>query len=413
MPFIIFVVSRLLLFLGAFIAQKTVPYLGFFPYKELLVEYHLPSWISACANFDGIHYLLIAKQGYSQWEQAFFPLYPLLIKALTFVIPNSLVAALFISNTSFAIGLIFFQKLLKRWGLQTNTLILFLLAFPTAFFFGIIYTESLFFMLFILSLYFLYKKKYWLAGICAAFSSATRLIGIFLIIPFFFHFITDYKGTLKSFNISALRFKPVLFSPLLGLFSYMFYLWRTTGDPLFFFNSQPLFGANRSTHLIFLPQVYYRYLKILFTASHNFQWYLSFFEVGIFSVVFIVLILDLVKIVMNISSFRPASGGEKSSERSERKNSNASLDFSITSFFRNDRDVMNRLGLNIFSLINIILPTLTGTFSSIPRYTLFSFSFFLYLAQLKSRGIKIGIFVAFVTLQIILFSLFIQGYFVG
>ena len=374
MEFIIFVISRLLFFLVIFIAQKTVPYLGFFPYKELLVEYNLPSLISACANFDGIHYLLIAKQGYSQWEQAFFPLYPLLIRTLTFIIPNYLISSLIISNASLVTGLIFFRKLLEKWKMETLFPIIFLISFPTAFFFGVVYTESLFFMLFVLSLYFLHKKKYWLAGICAALSSATRLIGIFLIIPFFFSLFMEKKTQIK-------RYALFLLSPLLGLFSYMLYLRFTTGDPLFFFNSQPIFGAHRSTHFILLPQVYYRYLKILFTASHNFQWYLSLFEMSIFTLVFVVLIFDLLKNIKQLSQ-------------------------SITKTY-------TLLGLNIFSFTNLLLPTLTGTFSSVPRYALFSFSFFLYLAQLKSRSIKIGIFVAFVTLQIILFSLFIQGYFVG
>ncbi|MCX6732101.1 MAG: hypothetical protein NTV98_01000 [Candidatus Roizmanbacteria bacterium] len=94
MVFILFVVSRLLIAFGAFLAQKIVPYMGFFPYKEILIDYHLPSWISAFASFDGVHYLLIARQGYSQWEQAFFPLYPLFIRILTFIIPNYLIAAL-------------------------------------------------------------------------------------------------------------------------------------------------------------------------------------------------------------------------------------------------------------------------------------------------------------------------------
>ena len=415
MLIIYFVLSRVFLFLCSFIAQKTVPYLGFFPYKELLVEYNLPSWISALANFDGIHYLLIAKQGYSQWEQAFFPLYPLLIKIVSFIIPNYLVTALLISNICFAIGVFIFHTYLKMISVETSRRdvstyaswsLLFLLAFPTAFFFGVVYTEGLFFMLFILSLYFLYKKQYWLAGICAALSSATRLIGIFLAIPFFFHFLSDYKGTFKNFKLSAFNFKFVLLSPLLGLFSYMLYLWITTGDPLFFFNSQPLFGANRSTHLILLPQVYYRYIKILLAANNDFQWYLSLFEMSVFTFVFVVLMLDLIKIIKNYTlSLRANHNTAKQSQQSSRLPRRFAP--------RNDSSTCILLSLNIFSFTNLLLPTLTGTFSSIPRYALFSLSFFLYLAQMQSKKMKVGLIMAFITLQIILLSLFVQGYFVG
>lgn len=387
---VLITISRLSLLLCSFIAQKTVPYLGFFPYKELLVEFSLPTWISSFANFDGIHYLLIAKQGYSQWEQAFFPLFPLLIKTISLVIPNYLVSALLVSNVSFGIGLIFFNKLLKQWGIKTNTTIFFLLSFPTAFFFGIVYTEGLFFMLFILSLYFLQRKNYWAAGLCAALSSFTRLIGIFLIIPFFFQVLVDNNA---RFNLKLIikNYKFLLFSPLLGLFSYMAYLWKTTGDPLFFFNSQPIFGAHRSTRLILLPQVYFRYLRILFTASHDFQWFLSLFEISMFSFVLPILVLDLVKISQQIFKSSTNLRG---------------LQWPIKTSYK-------LLGLNIFSLINLVLPTLTGTFSSIPRYALFSLSFFIYLTQIKSKEIQWGIVILFITLQIILFSLFVQGYFVG
>jgi len=380
MVFVLFIVSRLLIFFGAFAAQKVVPYLGFFPYREVLTDYNLPSWILSFANFDGIHYLLIARRNYSQWEQAFFPLFPILIRALSYIIHNYLIAALFISNISFLIGLIIFNKLLKIWNIKTTFPLLLLLSFPTAFFFGVVYTEGLFFMVFILSLYFLNKKQYWLAGICAILSSATRLIGIFLIIPFFFHFLSEKKGALNLKSLIT-NLKLVIFSPFLGLFSYMAYLWKTTGDPLFFFHSQPIFGAHRSTHLILLPQVYYRYIRILLTARHDFQWYLSLLEMCVFSVVFLVLLLDLVDIIKKC------------------KKPNSKVYF--------------LLGINILSFFNLVLPTLTGTFSSIPRYALFSLSFFLYLGQLKSMKLKIGIIIVSITLQIILLSLFIQGYFVG
>ena len=388
---IFFLLSRLFLFLCSFIAQKTVPYLGFFPYKELLVEFNLPTWVSSFANFDGIHYLLIAKQGYSQYEQAFFPLYPLLIKTVSFVIPNYLITSLLISTISFGAGLVFFSKLLRSWEIKSNAPLFFLLAFPTTFFFGVVYTEGLFFMLFILSLYFLQRKNFWAAGLCAALSSFTRLIGIFLIIPFFFQLIAEKHINFKNFKFVIKNYIFLLVSPLLGLFSYMVFLWKTTGDPLFFFNSQPIFGAHRSTHLILLPQVYFRYLKILFTANRNFQWFLSLFEMSVFSFVFIILVLDLIKIAQKL--LKPSANLR-------------GLQLSIKTGYM-------LIGLNLFSLINLVLPTLTGTFSSIPRYALFSLSFFLYLSQIKSQVVKIGILALFIFMQIALLSFFVQGYFVG
>lgn len=310
-----------------------------------------------------------------------FPFYPLAIRAITFFIPNYLIAALTVSHVSFFIGLLFFHKLLRQWKVKTFFPLLLLLTFPTAFFFGVVYTEGLFFMLFILSLYFLGGKKYLYAGFFAALSSATRLIGIFLIVPFFFSLMKDGKVTFASLVYIAKKHLLLLCSPVIGLVSYMCYLFSTTHDPLYFFHSQPIFGANRSTKLISLPQVYYRYIKIILTAAHDFRWYISLAELVIFTFVFLVLVFDLIQTIKQISTSHVKS-------------------YSL-------------LGLSLFSFINLLLPTLTGTFSSIPRYSLFSLSFFLYLGQIKSKQIRIGVFFLFLTSQIVFLSLFIQGYFIG
>jgi len=384
--FSIFFLWRVIDFLIIFFSQKFIPYLGFFPYKDLLLTYNLPSWLYSLANFDGLHYLNIAKNNYAQYEQAFFPLYPLLIKFFSpLFFKNYLLTGIVISHLSFFLGLLVIQKYLNltisskpqsKWS-NYFWLIFFLLFFPTSFFFTSVYTEGLFFLLFALSLYFLEKKRYFLTSIFSFLLSTTRFIGIFFIIPIFFHLIKNFKLKIKNFNLM------LIFSPFFGLGSYCFYLWKTTGDPLMFLTSQPAFGANRSTHLVFLPQVVWRYLKIFFTANHNFQYYISLFEFIIFFLVLTVLTFDLFKHFKFNKNFK----------------------LKILNY--------ERLGLSLFSFTNLLLPTLTGTFSSIPRYALFSFSFFLYLAQVENKLIKIVIGVLFFIFHIIFLGLFTQGYFVS
>ncbi len=372
MILVYFLLWRIFDFLIIFFSQRIIPYLGFFPYKDQLPGFNLPNWISALANFDGLHYISIARDGYAQYEQAFFPLYPLLIKFLTpLFFNNQLLTGLIISNVSFLLGLIIFYKYLNKGVINhTPTTIFLLLAFPTSFFFGAVYTEGLFFLLLISTLYFLKKERYLLVAIFAFLASITRLIGVFLIIPIVFHFFSKNKRSNIYHLVSII-------SPFLGLAIYCFYLWKTTGDPFFFLTSQPIFGANRSSHLIFLLQVYWRYLKIFFTANWDFRYFVSILEFSFFSFVLIILILDLIK--------------------------NCKLKIKN----------WERIALNIFSFVNLILPTLTGTFSSIPRYVLFSLSFFIYLAQIKNVFIKylvIGIFLIF---HILLLGYFSQGYFIS
>ena len=266
--------------------------------------------------------------------------------------------------------------------------VIFLIIFPTSFFFGSVYTEGLFFLFLILSLFFLKKNNYFFTGLFAILASMTRLIGVFLIIPILFNFIqksiiNNRNHKLKINNFLSLTLNPkcllLILSPIFGLFIYCFYLFKTAGDPLLFFHVQPVFGPGRSTNLILLPQVYWRYIKIFFTANHNFQYYISLFEFSVFSFVFLVLILDLIK---NLSPLK--------------KIKNYDL-----------------IGLNLFSFANILLPTFTGSFLSIPRFTLISLSFFIFLSEINNKYLKILFVVIFIIFHILMLGLFRQGYFIS
>jgi hypothetical protein len=387
---LIFSIWRGFDFLIIFFSQRIIPYFGFFPYADQLPLFNLPRWISALADFDGLHYINIARNGYSKYEQAFFPLYPLIIKYLSPLFSNNqLLTGLIISNFLFLIGLVLFYKYLTNFNkFQRISTISLLLVFPTSFFFGAVYTEGLFFLLLISTLYFLKKENYLLVSLFAFLASTTRLIGVFLIVPIIFHWIFLQKHRRDVINHVSANFNKfqqisTIFFPILGLATYCFYLWRTTGDPFFFLTSQPIFGANRSSHLILLPQVYWRYLKIFLTATHDSRFYVSVVEFLIFNFVLVILSLDLFKNLKLNKNFK----------------------FEISN--------LSLLGLNLFSFSNLILPTLTGTFSSIPRYSLFSLSFFIYIAQIKSNFIRYFIFGILVILHILLLGYFSQGYFIS
>lgn len=399
MPFrkllVLFLLFRALDSLVLFLAPNFIPYLGFFPYAETLKDYHLPRFLSSLAYFDGVHYLLIAKNGYSQYEQAFFPLYPILIRYLTPVFFNNhLLTGLIISNFFSFLGLFVFTKYVKDlfpYVKNKNSIpfwsVVFLLTFPTSFFFGALYTEGLFFFLVVTFLYWFQKKHYLSASLFGFLASTTRLIGLFLLIhpliePVRLRKRPDIKKKLSSIRVLSIthyRLLIALVSPLAGLFAYCFYLLKTTGDPFYFFSSQPIFGANRSTTIILLPQVFYRYIKIFLTAAWNFQYFISLFEFLLFSAVFAVLIYNLVDILRNP---HPEKGTQ-------------------------------HFALSIFSLANLLIPTLTGTLSSIPRYALLSLSFFITLARIPHRSVRILIAILFFILHIVLLGLFSQGYFVS
>ena len=406
MVFLFFFLWRVVDFLVVFFAPRFIPYLGFFPYKDILASYHLPEFITKLANFDGVHYLLIAQNGYQQYQQAFFPLYPYLIRYLSPIFfHNPLLSGFFISNFCFFLGLYFFYRyllLLKIEQKSAKRALILLLFFPTSFFFGAIYTEGLFFLLVSLTLYFLEKNhpaRYFFVAIFSFFASLTRLAGIFLIILIIFFLLKEKKNKKKLF----INHYSLLFFPLFGLVGYSFYLWQTTGDPLFFFHSQVAFGANRSTKLILLPQVYWRYLKILFQADFNWQYFVSLTELIIFTFVLAILIFELLKIT------QLKHNQEKKLKAWQIENY---YSFSILNFQFRILD-LSRFSLNLFSIGNLLLSTFTGTFSSIPRYALLSLSFYIFLSQLNNKRLFFFLLLIFLIFHLILLAYFSQGYFVS
>lgn len=400
-----FIVWKLFDFCVAYLAPNFIKYLGHFSHSTTLQHYNLPTFIKSFANFDGIFYLRIAKTGYSQFEQAFFPLYPLLIKTLSPIFAgNLLIAGLVLSNLAFLMGLIIFWKFLNliggaggrapdsaypdvtsgehwregnsRQNLSSWTII-FLLTFPASFFFGAVYTEGLFFLLIISSLHLFKKEKYWLASLTSLLAASTRFIGVFLTLYFVVIIVSKWVFWWKSASKGKQRIGSIaaIIAPILGLGIYSFYLFKTAGDPLAFFHSQSAFGAGRSTNLIFFPQVYYRYLKIFLSQPLNLQYWIAIFEASVFTLFLLVLLYDLMKMWK--------------------------------------KQNIERVGLSLFSLTNLIVPTLTGTFLSIPRFALMSLSFFICMAQLKSVSVKIVVALFFMILHIIVLGYFIQGYFIS
>ena len=135
--FLLFFIWRIGLFAVTSIATQVLPpnFGKSFPYyEEELINTGLPHFIWSFGNFDGVHYLRIAKDGYVyQYTQAFFPLYPLLIKFVAFLtFGNFLIAGLLISNIAFFFALVIFHKLVNKYhgGKIAFWSCLFLLTFP-------------------------------------------------------------------------------------------------------------------------------------------------------------------------------------------------------------------------------------------------------------------------------------------
>jgi hypothetical protein len=373
-----FLTWRVALFLIAFLSIYLLPVFGArFPYADRVLEItHLPNWVWGFGNFDGVHYLRIAQDGYfAQYSQAFFPLFPILIRIFSFIFPRvqSLDISIFTDPAYFYSGIIlsnaFFlgalYVLYKLINIDFKKDIAFLsmivlLTLPTSFFFGSIYTESLFLLLAVSAIYLTRKGHFFWAAVLISLSTATRITGV-LLIPLFL--IEAFQSKRK------INYTWTLITPI-GILAYMFYLKVSFGDALYFLTSQPAFGAGRiGNGIILLPQVIYRYAKIFLTTK-----------------------------ILTLPFF------------------NAFLEFAATlvplSLLLTYIKKM-RLSYWVFSISALLLGTLTGTLSSMPRYALISVIFLLPLMVSRFRKIAIPFAIVSAVLEAVLLMLFIRGYWIA
>ena len=170
------------LFLAASIIQLQEKFLG-----GNLEGYLRAPYLWAWVNFDGEHYLSIAYQGYLSLTHFYFPASSLITQFLASLFNQNfitiVISGLLVSNVSFLVALIGLWKLIRLDYKKkiASLAILLLLVFPTSFYFGSFYTESLFLMLVVWAFYFARKQKWLLAGILGAVLTATRIVGIALI----------------------------------------------------------------------------------------------------------------------------------------------------------------------------------------------------------------------------------------
>ena len=165
---------------AAYTSEDVFPYRGVVPDANPL----LAIW----QRFDTNWFLKIAQRGYAgeDGSTVYMPLYPLLIRAGGLVLlGNDLFAAILISNLALIVALYFLYRLTDELfgAAAAKRALLYVVIFPTAFFWFAAYTESLFFLFALASLYFARKQFWFWASVCAALAALTRLQGVLLIVP--------------------------------------------------------------------------------------------------------------------------------------------------------------------------------------------------------------------------------------
>jgi hypothetical protein len=141
---------------------------------------------AASVRWDALHYLSVAAYGYKPaGDTQFFPLYPLLIRALGWVVRSDVIAGLLISLTAFVVALVLLHRLTREeLGERAATATVLLLAFaPLSFFFTAIYTESLLLALSVGSFYLARHGRFVPACVVGAFAALTHGEGFLIAAP--------------------------------------------------------------------------------------------------------------------------------------------------------------------------------------------------------------------------------------
>jgi len=136
-------------------------------------------------RFDTLWYLHIAAHGYDRpAATVFYPLYPLLIRCLTWLWVQPTVAALIVSTVSTFFLFWGLQKLANLdWpGTEIWAMALFAL-WPASFIFMAGYPDSLAIALVVWSVYFARKDRWWLAGCLGCAAGLAKAAGILVAVP--------------------------------------------------------------------------------------------------------------------------------------------------------------------------------------------------------------------------------------
>ncbi|HXD34524.1 MAG TPA: mannosyltransferase family protein [Pyrinomonadaceae bacterium] len=200
------------------------------------------------SSADSLWILNIARNGYEkesfstiqQRTWAYFPLYPVLLRALSSLTGNLPITGIVFSSLLFLFALIVLYRLVIAFDYEPSDAeraVFYVAAFPVSYFFSLAQTESLFLLLTLGCIYAARRQRWWLAGICGALASATRFAGVFLILPLaLMYWPRGNKTSRIKADVLSLLLVPF------GLLAFMLYLKSITGNAFAFADIQLAWG---------------------------------------------------------------------------------------------------------------------------------------------------------------------------
>ncbi len=211
-----YLVSRLVLWTAAFVANRVLPY-------GPIHDPERGTWLQGFVGWDAEHYLGIARHGYPpqvvapSGDNGYFPLLPMLLRAVGAGDPAALALAFVLGFIAFA-ALGAFTSAVFDEGAARRAL--WAAAFwPAAFFWSAVYTESLFLILAIACLWAGWRQRPAIAAAAGVLAALTRPDGFVLVLPLLVLLAPGRRRLAAA-------------APAIGTLLVAAYLGLRTGDPL-------------------------------------------------------------------------------------------------------------------------------------------------------------------------------------
>jgi hypothetical protein len=206
------------------------------PATEVTAGWH--HLFTAFERFDALWFLGIATTGYvdGNGSAAFFPGYPLAIRGLSPLIGGfPLAAAVLISNAAaFGSMVVLYFVTAGEYDEETaRRSVAYLAAFPTAVFLVAPYSESLFLLLVLTSLWAARRGRWEIAGLAGAGATLTRNLGVLLVLPLVVeavHQAVERRRAGDGRPDDLARSVVWALVPALGTLAYLAFWWRFSGD---------------------------------------------------------------------------------------------------------------------------------------------------------------------------------------
>ncbi len=169
---------------GEVLKKSSISAEEIFPYHG--VNPHQSSWIAIWQRFDTNWYLKIAERGYSDdGSTAFFPIYPYLVRLFAFVVRDMVLASRLVTILALIASLGLFHRIATEYTDQTvaSRAVIYWLIFPTAFFLFASYTEAIFLLFILVSIFCARREKWILAAVFGLLAALTRIVGFTIFVP--------------------------------------------------------------------------------------------------------------------------------------------------------------------------------------------------------------------------------------